>query len=196
MTVDRLEPLDKQRSKVFVDGDFAFVLYRGEIRKYHIEEGAELAESLYEEILTDLLPKRARERALYYLQSQPRTEHEVVKKLRESFYPASAVEETVAFLKEYRYLDDTAYVRDYLEQNGGRKSRAELFQFLMRKGIPKDLMKEIYEEASHDSREVILEILKKKHFDRETASPEEKRKIAAYLNRRGFGYDDISECLT
>ena len=44
--------------------------------------------------------------------------------------------------------------------------------------------------------EMQCEILKKKHFDRETASPEEKRKIAAYLNRRGFGYDDISECLT
>ena len=51
MTVDRLEPLDRQRSKVFVDGDFAFVLYRGEIRRYHLEEGAELSEALYREIL-------------------------------------------------------------------------------------------------------------------------------------------------
>ena len=27
MTVDKIEPLDKRRSKVFIDGDFAFVLY-------------------------------------------------------------------------------------------------------------------------------------------------------------------------
>ena len=51
MTVDKIEPLDKRRSKVFIDGDFAFVLYNGEIRHYHIETGGELAEPVYREIL-------------------------------------------------------------------------------------------------------------------------------------------------
>ena len=53
MTVDRLEPLDRQRSKVFVDGDFAFVLYRGEIRKLHIEEGETLEGPVYRRIMEE-----------------------------------------------------------------------------------------------------------------------------------------------
>ena len=35
--------LDKKRSKVFLDGEFAFVLYKGELRDYKIKVGNELA---------------------------------------------------------------------------------------------------------------------------------------------------------
>ena len=51
MTVDKIEPLDKRRSKVFIDGDFAFVLYNGEILHYLIEAGQDISEPVYEEIL-------------------------------------------------------------------------------------------------------------------------------------------------
>jgi len=196
MTVDRLEPLDKQRSKVFVDGDFAFVLYRGEIRRYHLEEGAELSEALYREILGEVLPKRAKERALHYIERQPRTEWETAKKLREGLYPEEIIGKTLEFLRHYHYLDDEAYVRNCLETGGTKKSRAEIFQFLSRKGIPRELMKTVYEEACPDTKEAIRRILIKRRYDPESATEEEKRKTAAYLIRRGFSYDEVSECLT
>ena len=161
MTVDRLEPLDKQRSKVFVDGDFAFVLYRGEIRRYHLEEGAELSEALYREILGEVLPKRAKERALHYIERQPRTTWETAKKLRESLYPEEIIRKTLDFLCRYHYLDDEAYVRNYLDVGGMKKSRAEVFQFLSRKGIPRELMKTVYEEACPDTKEAIRRRRKK-----------------------------------
>ena len=37
----------------------------------------------------------------------------------------------------------------------------------------------------------IRRLLEKKHYDRENTTPEEKKKIMAYLVRKGFGYDDI-----
>lgn len=196
MTVDRLEPLDRQRSKVFVDGDFAFVLYRGEIRKLHIEEGETLEGPVYRRIMEEILPKRARERSLHYLQARARTESEVLRKLREGYYPEEVAAGTVEFLKKYRYLDDEEYVRNYMEYSGSRKSRAEIFRFLAGKGIPKSMMKEIFEEQCPDTGEAIRGILKKRRYDPETATPEEKRRTETYLIRRGFSYDDISECLT
>lgn len=46
MKVTGVEELSKSRSKVFIDGEPAFVLYRGELRTYGIKEGAELEHPL------------------------------------------------------------------------------------------------------------------------------------------------------
>ena len=65
MQIMAVTPFDKRRSKVLISEDFAFVLYNGEIRRYHIEEGTELTEERYRQILDEVLRKRARERAIY-----------------------------------------------------------------------------------------------------------------------------------
>ena len=46
MIVSGITPADKRRSKVYLDGSFAFVLYNGEIKRFHIEEGEELAQEM------------------------------------------------------------------------------------------------------------------------------------------------------
>ena len=74
MHVDKIEPLDRRRSRVFLDGDFAFALYNGEIRRYRLEEGQELEKALYEQILREIVCRRARERALFLLKDMDRTE--------------------------------------------------------------------------------------------------------------------------
>ena len=42
MTVTKIEPVTKTRYKVYVDGQFAFVLYKGELSRYHIAVDSEL----------------------------------------------------------------------------------------------------------------------------------------------------------
>ena len=59
MTVTEITPLDKRRSKVILDEDFALALYNGEIKRYHIETGEELPEETYREIMEEILLKRA-----------------------------------------------------------------------------------------------------------------------------------------
>ena len=44
MIVTGIEELSRSRSRVCLEGDFAFVLYKGEIRFYGIREGDDLPE--------------------------------------------------------------------------------------------------------------------------------------------------------
>ena len=194
MIPDRIEPLDKRRSKVFIDGDFAFVLYNGELKHYGIEEGRPLEEAKLRE-LAALLGRRARERALSLLKVRDRTEWEMRQKLAGGFYPAAAVEETIAFLKEYGYLDDGRYARNYVEICGKRKSRAELIQGLRRKGIDRHMAEELCRECEPDTEEALAALLRKRRFDAGTASSDEKRRTAAYLMRRGFSWEEIRKAL-
>ena len=54
MIVTGIEEVSRSRSKVCLEGDFAFVLYKGEIRFYGIREGEDLPEESCREILDEL----------------------------------------------------------------------------------------------------------------------------------------------
>lgn len=190
MTVDKIESLDQRRSKVSIDGDFAFVLYKGELRRYKIEEGKELKYEFYSEIMNELLPKRARERVLNLLKMGDKTVWEARRKLQEGLYPAPVIEDTLDILQEYTYLDDEAYVRNYIDVKQNRKSLAEIKQNLMAKGISQDIIKKVLSDTETDSTPAIMKFLSKKHYS-EDMPPEDKQKVWAYLMRRGFKMSDI-----
>lgn len=191
MTVDRIEPLDKRRSKVFLDGSFAFVLYRGELGKYRIEEGEELTEEAFRRILEEVIFRRARERTLYLLKFSGRTEAELRRKLKEGWYPEEAIEQAIRFVKRYGYVDDLEYVRNYVETNGRRKSRAELCNKLREKGVDKAYIDQVLEEVNPDEESQIRKILEKRHYAGLETPKEEKQKHIAHLMRKGFKYEEI-----
>ena len=115
MTVTEIIPLDKRRSKVILDEDFALALYNGEIKRYHMEAGEELPEETYREILEEILLKRAVERVCYLLKSSDKTEQELRQKLKDGYYPGEAIDYAIEFLKKHRYINDEEYGRRYVE---------------------------------------------------------------------------------
>ena len=44
MTVTGIEEINNKKIRVFIDNEFAFVLYKGELRLYGIREGEEIGE--------------------------------------------------------------------------------------------------------------------------------------------------------
>ena len=68
MQVMQISGLDKKRMRIFLEDGRSFVLYRGEVRRYSLEEGAELSAGQYEEICSEILKKRARRRTMHLLE--------------------------------------------------------------------------------------------------------------------------------
>ena len=50
MIVTGIEEQTKTKFKVYLDGQFAFTLYKGELFRYRIQEDGELSEEVYQEI--------------------------------------------------------------------------------------------------------------------------------------------------
>ena len=96
MTVTKIEPVTKTRYKVYVDGQFAFVLYKGELSRYHIAEDSELEEKTYQSIRKEIILKRAKLRAMHLLNDMGRTESQLRTKLLRNDYPSDIVEEAIA----------------------------------------------------------------------------------------------------
>ena len=60
MVVTKVEMLTKIKYKVYLDEEFAFVLYKGELSHYRIVEGTLLEEDTVQEILQKVICKRAK----------------------------------------------------------------------------------------------------------------------------------------
>ena len=71
MTVTKIEAVSnsKNQYKIYVDEQFAFVLYKGELSRYHIKAGEDIGENVYREIYDEVIVKRAKLRALNLLNS-------------------------------------------------------------------------------------------------------------------------------
>ncbi len=189
--IDRIETLDKRRKKLFVDGEFAFALYLGEIRQFGLEEGGELSEELYQKILSEIIFRRARERAVYWLKCSARTEEELRRKLKDGSYPQAAADYVIELLKRYGYINDEEYARNFIEVHAGGKSRAELCAMLSRKGVSRECVSRLLEENPVDEETQIRHILEKRRFSPEKADQKETAKQISYLMRKGFSYDTV-----
>ena len=197
MTVTKIEPVTKTRYKVYVDGQFAFVLYKGELSRYHIAEDSKLEEEIYQNLRKEIVLKRAKLRAMHLLNDMGRTESQLRTKLLRNDYPSDIVEEAIAYVKSFGYINDAEYARNFIENRKEKKSKKEIYAALCQKGLPKDLIETALEEryADYDSIAAIEAIVRKKKFDPKSTDYREMQKMMGYLVRKGFRYDDIRQVI-
>ena len=192
MTVSRIEPVSKTRYKVFIDGQFAFALYKGELSRYHIVDGSEIDENVYQILYKDNV-KRAKLRAMHLLSDMGRTESQLRTKLLQGGYPQKIVDEAITYVKSFGYINDREYARNFVESRKEKKSRKEIYAALCQKGLDSELIKEALDEcyAGEDSLQAIKALLRKKGYHPGNADLKENHKIIGYLVRKGFQYEDI-----
>lgn len=136
--------------------------------------------------------KPVRDCALTLLEYRDRTEQEMRRKLTEREYSPREVEETIAFLAEYHYLDDEGYARRYVRTHSGRKSIRRLRAELEQKGISRDYIDSALEETAVDEDfQIACWIRKKGYVPGEYLEQGQYRKLAASLGRRGYSFDAI-----
>ena len=134
MFVTEIRPLNKKKSRILFDDGEDLVLYNGEIRASRIKEQEELPDEVYEKLAGEVLTKRAKHRAMYLLLRQMRTKKELEDKLRKDGYPERAIEEAVSYVESFHYIDDRAYVEQYLAGSGAKKGKKAVLYALAQIG--------------------------------------------------------------
>ena len=197
MQITDIKSVSKTKFKVYLDGQFAFTLYKGELFRYRIQEDGELSEEVYQEIREKVVLKRAKLRAMHLLNDMDRTESQLRIKLLNGDYPADIVDEAIAYVKSFGYINDESYIRRFIESKKNSKSKKEIYALLMKKGVDMEQVQEILSEyySAEDSLNAIRDLLRKKRYDPKSATDQEMRKIYGYLARKGFGYEDIRQVI-
>ena len=197
MVVTNIESITKTKYRVYIDDEFAFVLYKGELFKYKIHKDEEISEETIAGIKKEVLVKRAKLRAMHLLNAMPRTEQQLREKLAQNEYPEDVIEEAVSYVKSFGYINDEAYIRNFIISRKNSKSKREIVMLLGQKGLRGELVDNIVEEMYAEESELstIKEIMRKKRWNPSEMEEKEKQKMLAYLMRKGFSYEEIRRAL-
>lgn len=197
MIVTKLELYTKTKFKVYLDGKFAFVLYKGELSRYGIRENEIIQEDLVRKIETEVVLKRAKLRAMHLLEDMDRTEAGLREKLRQGFYTQEMIDGAVDYVKSFGYLNDERYTENFVRSRQGTKSRKEIRAALMQRGVAPELIDRAFELCyeEEDEAAAIRSILRKKRFDPDSADDREKQRIYGYLARKGFRYETVRQVI-
>ena len=197
MVITQMDSFGKDKLLITLDEEISFCLYQKEVHHLQLEPGAELTDTLYQEIRKEILIPRARKRTMYLLEKMDRTEAQLRGKLRQGRYPEDIIENAIAYVKGFHYVDDLRYAESYVRCYSQSKSRRLLYQELVGKGVPRDLIEQALEEEyeTEDESAKIVRWLEKKHYSAEEADPKQRQRMYQFLLRKGFRSGDVLRLL-
>ena len=200
MTITDITEISKAKVKVCIDHNETFALYKSELRTYCINKDEEISGELYHKLMDEVLLKRAKLRCMNLLKSRDYTEYQLRTKLKQGLYPDSIIEDAVAYVISFGYVNDIAYEKSYIAYAGNTRSRKQIETALLGKGISKGDIAQAYEQCTESEslvceEEIIRKLLVKKHYDGASAAYEERQKMIGFLYRKGFSLDKIYKAL-
>ncbi len=180
------------RINVFLDGEFAFGLER--IVAAWLKINQELSEEKITSLLNEDTKEVAYQKALHFLSFRPRTEKEVRQNLLSKEFEAELVEEVINKLKEKRLIDDLQFARAWVENRNAYRPRGQraLAVELQQKGVSR---KAIDEALAGMGDETELAVSAARKYAKRLQGEDWmvfRKKLSAFLGRRGFSYESIS----
>ena len=202
--MSKITKIEKQKKEgrynIFLDGEFAFGLYKETIFHYGLRTKDSLEENRINEIRDFDEYNFGKKVAYCFLNYKQRSEKEVRKKLTEKKISPHNSEKIIESLKELKFIDDRNYAKLYLEDKLTHKpeGKRKLTIKLAGKGITKetidDTMGKIYDEETEFKK--AEEVLRKYFVKLKQMKPlEKKQKCFRHLLSKGFDYEIINNVL-
>ncbi len=189
ITALQAQKRNKNRVNVFLDGQFAFAVFDVEAARLRI--GQWLDDSEINALKSADTREKAHQQALHFLSYRPRSCQEIHRNLVSKGFDDQTIEACLQRLQAAGLADDEAFARYWLEQRQQFRPRsAAMLRYELRQ---KGIAPQIVDQAlfAIDEEALAYEAARKRAH---TLSPEDfRRKLSAYLARRGFPYPVIRE---
>ncbi len=178
---------------VFVDGEQFCVVSGDTVARLGLEVGEPVSAEILLELETTANKAAALEAAFRLLSYRARGRVELERRLRRSGHLPPAVDAAVARCTELGYLDDRMFARSYVRDRLKLRPRGRrvLTTELRQKGIAQEdaiaAIEEAFAEADIEEADLAKQVAQKRVRSLAgLAQPVARRRLAAYLARRGF----------
>ena len=190
----QIQKNNKTRANVYIDGEFAMALEMLTVMKLGLKIGQTVSQEQLAEAVMDSEKSVALEKAVSYLGRGMKTVKQMRDYLTKKAYAPEVIEYVIARLKEYRYLDDEAYARTYVEHNSSSKGERRLKQELMGKGIAGDIAEE-HSQLDDEQELATATRLAEKYIRNKPHDVKTLQKLQRYLLSRGYSYEIVNNVL-
>ena len=183
----------QDRVNLFIDDRFAMGIPAIEAARLRV--GQLLDHADIERLSRLDAESRAFDRAVRFLSYRPRSEAEMRRYLHEKKVDGAVEEKIIARLIDLHYLDDREFARWWIENRTEFSPRGvhAIRQELRLKGVSHDIVGEAIERYLPEAKETV-ENLARRRASRLSGEDQFtfKRKLSAFLLRRGFSYEDVT----
>ena len=185
------------RFDVVVDGDPLATLSLDMIERLGLAVGLQV-DGLQDAIAAEAAHLAVYDRALNMLAFRARSASELTRSLVRKGAERADVDRAIVRLREQGLLDDAAFAQAFTRAKvlGANQSRRRVQQELGRKGVARDVseaaINAVFEAECIDQREVVEAAARKKARSLARLDPVvQRRRLYAFLARRGYDADDI-----
>ena len=140
--------------------------------------------------------------AVRYLGYSARSRSEIEKRLERAGFETEIIEKVIAHLESRDWLDDKKFAQDWVDDRADRKryGRRRLAQELRNKGIERETIDAALNTIEAEDEVTRAQAAVRTRWDPQTLAhadfdtkQAEKRRMAQFLQRRGFTWDIISQ---
>jgi regulatory protein len=187
---------NRNRVNIFLDGQYAFSLDRMAAawltvgRQLSVEDISRLQEKDEFQV--------ALNRALHFLSYRARSNQEMQTYLQKKGYDTGLIDRVIAKLTEERLIDDLDFAQNWVDNRERFRPRSQSLMRLelRQKGVAESEIEQALQISDLDDFALAMKAGKKLSRRYQLLDkPEYDRKLAASLQRRGFSYSVVRECL-
>jgi len=189
---------NKRRVNIYLDGKFAFGIDLENFLKLGLKVEQELTEEEIKEIIKKAEFQKTYDKLTKFATLRPRSEREIDDWFKKHKVHKSLHKELFSRLKRLDLIDDRKFARWWIEQRTAFRPRGKkaLAVELRQKGIDRQLIKQVLDEAAIDERKIASRLLRKKRYKWEKLDKlKARKKMAEFLARKGFGWTVIKESI-
>ena len=193
MIIENIKYSDKYNLiRITISGEKFFIDYDMYCEN-NFESGKEIAFDLYKKILANDEFNRAKNFALNKISYSQKSTYEIRQKLREKKFSDHVIDDIIAYLDSYGFLDDEAYVKAYIRDKDeiSRWSRGKIRYMLKGKHIDDNLIED-YLYLIDDIREAEKAGFFADKKIKGDFSFENRTKVFRHLAGKGFDIDIIN----
>src|SRR5690554_1896796 len=198
--ITRIERLPgRPRYRIYIGDSRRLTVDEDVLIKCGLTKGMAVDPDLLASILETEEWSRARKLALRYLAAKRRTSRELEQMLRRKGVSSAHIQSIVEEFQRFRYLDDRAFARDWVEERRRRKGygAARIRQELEEKGVSEELIAEALGEVDEeDEYRLAMEVAERRVSRmRSHPWPVLERRLGRQLLNRGFSPTVVCEVL-
>jgi regulatory protein len=195
MKITKLQPQRRssRRVSVFLDGVFLFGLARDTVTALGLHEGQEVDRADLDGIAREEQLRQCRDYAFLLLSYRARTEDELRKRLARKGFPPDVADVAIVRLKELKMIDDAGFARQFAEDRVkvGHKGKWRVRAELTKRGVAREQIDEALAGAPDETAAARSEVERYRKRNSRLEPAVFRRRLYAYLARRGFSPDTI-----
>ncbi len=183
---------DKTRCNVYIDGRFYCGIKLEVAVKYRLKAGMQIDKSRLDEIQLETEKSQALDKAMTHLSSTMKTAKQMRDFLTKKGYVQAVQDYVLERLEYYKFIDDYAYCRAYVESVHGKGKRAMELD-LIKRGADKNAIEQALAEVEEDGGEALS--LLQKYMRGKEADQKNLYRAFKYLISKGYEVETAKAAL-